>query len=105
MSAEKQNRVLEKFYSTEELTYHLGFSVRFWRERCQEGAFTLQIDGAVIAEPVEISGELRIPASAVNAWLAKHPYRYDAGVKARNQAELHRKLEGRRQNEEAEVPA
>ena len=49
----------------------------------------------VVCAPLEISGELRIPATAMNAWLARHPYRYDAGVKARNQGELRRKLAAR----------
>lgn len=90
--SERQTKVLEKFYSPRELSYQLGFGERFWRERCQAGDFTLRIDDVVIAEPLEIAGELRIPASAVNAWLAKHLYRYDAGVKARNAGELRRKL-------------
>jgi len=99
--SERQNKVLEKFYSPFELVCQLGFSERFWRERCQEGAFTLKIDEVVIAEVYEISGELRIPASAVNAWLARHPYRYDAGVKARNRSELSRKMAPAPNKEEA----
>lgn len=93
--SERQTKVLEKFYSPRELSYQLGFTEQFWRERCQAGDFTLSVDGEVIAQVLEIQGQLRIPASAVNAWLAKHPYRYDAGIKARNKAELTRQLQKR----------
>jgi hypothetical protein len=89
---ERQSKVLEKFYSLRELSFQLGFSERFFAERCKAGDFTLAVEGVTIAEPVEISGEIRVPASAVNAWLTRNPYRYDAGVKARNVAELRRKL-------------
>lgn len=93
--SEKIPRVIEKFYSVKELQFLVGFGERFWRERAQAGDFTIYLGDEIIAQPVEISGELRIPASAVNAYLAKHPYRYDAGVKARNTAELRRKLEAK----------
>jgi len=87
-----QPRVVEKYYSPRDLACLVGFSEKFWRERCQAGEMTLLEGEAVIAAPLDIAGELRIPASAVNAYLARHPYRYDAGVKARNTAELRRKL-------------
>ena len=85
-------RVLEKYYSPKELSTLLGFSAGFFRDRAQAGDFTLAVNGAVVCEPLEIAGELRIPASAVNAWLALHPYRYDAGIKARNAGELRRRI-------------
>jgi len=89
----RQQRVLEKFYSPRELGYLPGFRERFWREVAQAGEFVLADSaGNVIAQPVEIAGEIRIPASSVNAYLARRPYRYDAGVKARNKGELRRKL-------------
>jgi hypothetical protein len=97
---DRQNRVLEKYYSLRELTYQLGFSERFWREKAQQGELMLQDgQGNLISEPVEIAGELRIPASAINAFLARHAYRYDAGVKARNLGELRRKLAGQNQQQ------
>lgn len=89
-------RVVEKYYSTTELEVLVGFGEKFWRERCQAGELTLKDGGQTIAEPLLVAGELRIPASSINAWLAKHPYRYDPGVKARNRAELTRKLGGGR---------
>lgn len=86
-------RAVEKYYSLRELSFLIGFAERFWRERAQSGELTLNDEqGNVISQPLEIAGELRVPSSAVNAYLAKHPYRYDAGIKARNQAELRRKI-------------
>lgn len=85
-------RVVEKYYSGLELQLLVGFGEKFWRERAQSGDLTLRDGDVVISEPLEISGELRYPASAVNAWLARHPYRYDAGIKARNRSELQRRI-------------
>jgi hypothetical protein len=90
--APKFPRVVEKYYSPRELSVLLGFSPDFFRDEAKAGSFTLTVDGSVVCEAVEIGGELRIPATAVNAWLVAHPYRYDAGVKARNAGELRRKL-------------
>lgn len=84
--------VVEKYYSMNELTLLIGFGEKFWRHRCRNGELTLTQGDVVISEPVEIAGELFAPASGVNAYLAQHPYRYDAGVRARNKAELQRKL-------------
>ena len=93
------SRVVEKHYSPRELSFLIGFDEKFWRQRAKDGEFTLTIEtgteSVVVCAPLEISGELRIPATAMNAWLARHPYRYDAGVKARNQGELRRKLAAR----------
>lgn len=86
-------KVIEKHYSPRELSFLLGFDERWWRERAQAGELTVRDDaGNVISEPLELAGQLRIPASAANAYLARHPYVYDAGVKARNRGELQRKL-------------
>jgi len=96
MSQLRAQKLVEKHYSPRELSFLLGFNEKWWRERAQAGDLTLQDgEGHVISEPLELAGELRVPASAVNAYLAKHPYVYDGGVKARNKAELRRKLNGR----------
>lgn len=92
MSSPTIPRVVEKYYSPSELSCLIGFADKFWRERAKAGEFTLTIDDEVVCQPLEIGGELRIPATAVNAYLVKHPYRYDAGIKARNAGELRRKL-------------
>lgn len=94
---EKISRPLEKYFSPRELCYLLGFADKFWRERAQAGDFTLTTaddrgNQVTVCEPLEIAGELRIPQTGVNAWLARHPYRYDAGIRARNAGELRRKL-------------
>jgi hypothetical protein len=89
------SRVVEKYYSVKELCFLIGFDAKFWRDRAKDGDFTI-VDPdhpeTPICNPLDIAGELRIPATAVNFYLAKHPFRYDAGVKARNKAELQRKL-------------
>lgn len=87
-------RVVEKHYSPQEASALLGFSAEYWRDQAKAGELTLvdSASQAVIAEPLEIGGELRIPASCLNAFLARRPFRYDAGIKARNSAELRRKL-------------
>lgn len=96
MSNQINQRVVEKFYSPGELSALLGFAPRFWCDLAKQGEFTLTAPGTdadvVICQPLEIAGELRIPATAVNAYLARHPYRPDAGVKARNAGELRRRL-------------
>lgn len=93
--SERASRAVEMFYSPREVGLLLGFDEKWVRQRAQAGEFTVRHGDQVVAEPVELSGELRIPASGVNAYLARHPYRYDAGVKARNKAELRRKLESK----------
>jgi hypothetical protein len=87
-------RVVEKYYSPRELFYLLGFSPEFWRDKCKAGELTLRTGAParVVSEPVEIAGELRIPASAVNAFLGARRFFYDVGIKARNTGELRRKL-------------
>lgn len=89
-------RVVEKHYSAKELSWLIGFDARFWRDKMKSGELTLyaghEPDAAVLARPVEISGEFFCPASCVNAFLLRHPVHYDLGVKARNTGELRRKL-------------
>ena len=96
-------RVVEKYYSARELGVLLGFSKDFFADLAKAGEFTLTVADQVVIQPLELGGELRIPASAVNAWLARHPYRYDAGIKARNAGELRRKL--RKEPDAEPVPA
>ncbi len=81
--SEQPQRVVEMFYTIAELTFLLRFSDSYIRQRVRDGVFPGALD---------IDGDLRVPASAVNAWLAQHPVRYDAGIKARNKAELRRRM-------------
>lgn len=88
-------RVVEKYYSLRDLELLVGFGEKFWREKAQAGELTVT-DGAgqVLAQPVLLGKELRIPASSINTFLARNPYRAgEPGIKARNSAELRRKLE------------
>jgi hypothetical protein len=93
MSQLRASKVIEKHYSPRELGFLLGFDEKWWRQRAQEGEFAVRDEhGHTISQPVMLAGELRIPASGVNAYLARNPYLYDAGIAARNHAELRRKL-------------
>lgn len=86
-------KVVEKYYSTQELQLLVGFGEKWWRQRAQAGDLTLRdAAGNLVSQPLQLAGELRIPASAVNAYLERCPYVYDAGIAARNQGELRRKL-------------
>ncbi len=86
--------VVEKFYSAKELGFLVGFGPKWWRTRMKAEP-KLEVDGALVSQCVEISGEYLAPASWVNYLLARHGVNYDAGVRARNTAELRRKLAGR----------
>jgi len=76
--------LLEMYYTINEVATLLRFSDRWVRDRINDGSFG---DGVR-----DINGDLRIPASGVNAFLSLHPRQYDLGIKARNLGELRRKL-------------
>lgn len=85
-------RVVEKHYSARELSFLVGFDAKFWRQQMKSQPELLGANGELISNCVEISGEFFAPASWVNAFLSRRPLRYDAGIKARNTAELRRKM-------------
>ena len=90
------NKVVEKYYSVRDLQLLIGFSERFWRDLALSGELTLREGDEVLAEPVDIGGQMRVPASAINSYLIRHPYRGDpSGIKARNLGELRRKIAAR----------
>lgn len=103
MTQPRHERAVEKYYSPQEAGWLLGFSERFIRDLAKSEELTLKepATGEVVAEPVLIGGELRIPASCLNGYLARHPYRTDPGIKARNKAELLRRLNGKSNQERA----
>jgi hypothetical protein len=74
-------RAVERYYSVPETAMLLSFSERWVRDRIRAEEFV----GAV-----EAGGELRIPASAINAFLARHE-RLEPGIPARTVGELQRK--------------
>lgn len=86
-------KVVEAYYTPADLAALWRFSERKIRDLVKEGNFTLRNAlGVTTAEPMEVAGEIRIPASAINAYAASHAYNYSPGIKARNQAELLRKI-------------
>jgi hypothetical protein len=91
------NRVVELYYSVAELSLLLRFSEKKVREWVKEGKFSSKGDDGApdFSNIVEIAGELRVPASGVSLFLENHRLVYDMGVKARNRAELKRKLQSR----------
>lgn len=84
--------VVEKFYTAKELSWLIGFDARYWRDRMKTEPQLLGVGGDIVSECREISGEFFAPASWVNSFLARHPVVYNAGIKARNTAELRRKV-------------
>lgn len=90
-----KQRVIELYYSVAELSFLLRFSDVTIRRRIKAGDFSPP-DSATgqpdLSNIKDISGDIRVPASGVNWFLDRHPLRYDAGIKARNTAELRRKM-------------
>jgi hypothetical protein len=87
-------RVCELYYSIADLSTLLRFAEKTLRAKIKAGDFS---PPGANGEPdlgniLEISGELRVPASGVNHFLDRHRLVYDVGVKARNLGELRRKL-------------
>src|SRR5215475_4085646 len=90
-AAHMKDRAVEKFYSATEAGLLLGFSAEFIRNLAATEELVLREPetGEVISQPVFIGKQLRVPASALNAYLARHPYQRPAlGVKARRVGEL-----------------
>lgn len=87
-------RVVEKFYSAQELAGLIGFNSRFWCDRMKSEPELKDGDGIVISSCVLISGEYFAPASWVNGFLARRKVDYNPGIKARNRSDLERKLRG-----------
>lgn len=75
-------RAVERYYSVPETAMLLSFSERWVRDRIRAEEF---------AGVIEVGGELRIPASAINAFLARHE-RLEPGIPARTVGELKRKV-------------
>jgi predicted DNA-binding transcriptional regulator AlpA len=75
--------VVELYYSVPELEVLLRFSSAYLRKRIHAEEFP---------GTVNIDGDLRVPASAVNAWLERHGLATPRGLKARTAGELRRKM-------------
>ena len=81
--------VVEAYYTPSDLAALWRFSERTIRDMVKRGDFTTDS-----AEPLEIAGEIRIPASAINAYAARNTYAVARGIKARTPGELLRKAGG-----------
>jgi hypothetical protein len=82
----------EKLHSVRELAWLSGMSERFIRDRIREGAFGPE---AVY----NLNGDLRIKASAWNAYLKQHELPAPApGIFARSEGELRRKIAQQEKN-------
>lgn len=75
-------RAVEMYYSAEAVGLLLGFSSRWVRERIGAGD---------LLRCVELSGEWRVPASAVNEFLGRHELPQVSSVPARTVGELRRR--------------
>lgn len=87
-------RVVELYYSITELTFLLRFSDSTIRKWVKEGAFSPPGEDGLpdFTNILDVGGDLRVPASGVNFFAGNHPLRRDPGTKARNKAELMRKI-------------
>lgn len=90
--------VVEAYYTPQDLAALWRFNQRKIRDLAKAGEFTVKdAAGQIVAEPMEIAGELRIPASAVNAYAKAHPLVYNEGIKARNRGELLRRIQDKQE--------
>lgn len=90
-------RIVELYYSISELCFLLRFSDSTIRKRVKDGDFSTPGEDGLPdrSNILDVQGDLRVPASGVNWFLSQNALRSDPGTKARNKAELARKLNGR----------
>lgn len=79
------SRAHECYITVAQAAFLIQFSERFVRDRIKENAFG---PGSVFV----IGNDVRIKASALNAWMEKHEYQQAPGIFARNEGELRRKV-------------
>lgn len=84
--------VVEMHYTTTELSCLLRRSPRWVTDKIKAGEFG---DGVYL-----VDGDYLVRASAVNSFLGSRVFSYDRGVRARNGAELRRRLESKRPDEQ-----
>lgn len=80
-------KVVEKYYTVQEICLLLGLSDRYVRQQIHDGGFG-PTDAILL-----VDRSLRVPASAVNEFLRGHKLRPEPGVAARTPAELKRKVQ------------
>lgn len=76
-------RAVEKYYSVGEVALLLGFSEKWVRTKISSGVFPGTVD---------CEGDIRVPASDVNAYLDSHRVFEPTPISARSEGELRRKL-------------
>jgi len=91
-------RMVEKYYSVQELAWHLSFAVSTVRGWIKRGEFGPR--GAML----ELGTDLRVPASAVGAFVERHLSRHD-GARARADLARGRTLGEARRRAQAPMPS
>jgi hypothetical protein len=91
-----KSRVPDLWYSVSKVAFMLDFSDTTVRTWLREGRFFPpgpdgQPDKSTV---MQVGNDIRISARGVRHFEESHQYAYDDGIKARNRAELMRKLEG-----------
>jgi hypothetical protein len=88
---------VERYVSSRSVAVLWEFGEKKIIKMARDGDFTTRTSsGEVIAEPMEVAGEIRIPVSGLNRYAKEHPYIYNDAIAARNKDELIRKLSGRK---------
>ena len=83
MSSRPARRAVELYLTTAQAAFALQFSPKWVRARVKDGSFP----GAV-----DVDGDIRIPASAVNRFLDDHQVKYEVPISAAGIGELRRKM-------------
>lgn len=84
-------KVVEMYYTVPDLCFLLRFSDSYIRRQIKAGQFGPREAIVQIGD-----GQLRIPASGVNFFLAQHAMEPPAGIAARSLGELRRKVAAER---------
>ena len=79
-------KVPELYFSVPELSMLLKRSEDWVRKQVKASEF------GPLGNILSLDGDLRIPASGVNFFTERHTLEYDPGIKARNLAELRRRM-------------
>lgn len=93
------SRAVELYYSITELTFLLRFSDSTIRQWIKAGRFSppseMSSGQPDFSNILDVQGDIRVPASGVQWFIQNNPLRRDPGTKARNKAELMRKLKAK----------
>jgi hypothetical protein len=90
--ASEQRRVAQCWYSVGTLSFLLELAESTIRRRIQAGDFGPETGEPITDYVLDLDGDLRVSTRGYFWYVSRHPYRYDAEIKARNAGELRRKL-------------